>query len=131
MVVSDELNNGREVGGQMGGEGLMKKCQRKVNKWNRPWYGPHRAHNQLKWWLRESRGLYSVPQSVTVTLNPLPSHQSSKMDPHRSYGLPMGWEEAASRSRQPKTSSFWQWNLIVYWCVFVFATKNWTSCHGR
>ena len=32
MVVSGELNNGREAGGQMAREGFMKKCQRKVNK---------------------------------------------------------------------------------------------------
>ena len=32
MVVSVELNNGREAGGQMAGEGFMKKCQRKVSK---------------------------------------------------------------------------------------------------
>ena len=130
MVVSGELNNGREAGGRMAGKGFMKKCQRKVNKWNRPWYGPHRAHNQLKWWLRNSRGLYSAPRSFTVTLNPLLSHQCSMMNPDRSYGSPIGWEEAASRSRPPKTSSFWQWNLIVYWCVFVFVTKNWLPVKG-
>jgi len=32
MVVSGELNNGREAGGWMAGTGFMKKCQRKVNK---------------------------------------------------------------------------------------------------
>ena len=35
MVVSGELNNGREAGGQMAGKGhkgFMKKSQRKVNK---------------------------------------------------------------------------------------------------
>ena len=71
MVVSGELNNGREVGGWMAGKGFMKKCQ--VKRWNRPWCGPHRAHNQLKWWLKDSRGLYSAPQSFTVTPSPLPS----------------------------------------------------------
>ena len=49
----------------------------KVKRWNRPWYGPHRAHNQLKWWLRDSKGLYLVPWIFTVTHSPLPSHQSS------------------------------------------------------
>ena len=124
MVVSGELNNGREAGGQMAGKGFMKKCQTKVNKWNRPWYGPHRARNQLEWWIRDSRGLYSAPQSFTVTFNPL---LSSMMNPDRPYGLPIGWEEAASRSRPHKTSSFWQWNLIEYWCVF---DKKLTSCHA-
>jgi len=32
MVVSGELNNGREVGGWIAGKTFMKKCQRKVNK---------------------------------------------------------------------------------------------------
>ena len=32
MVVSGKLKNGREAGGLMAGKGLMKKCQRKVNK---------------------------------------------------------------------------------------------------
>jgi len=32
MVVSGELNNGREAGGWMVGKGFMKKYQRKVNK---------------------------------------------------------------------------------------------------
>jgi len=32
MVVSGELNNGKEAGGQMAGERFMKKCQRKANK---------------------------------------------------------------------------------------------------
>jgi len=98
----------------------MKKCQRKVNKWNRPWYGPHRAHNQLKWWLRDSRGLYSAPQSFTVTLSPLPSHQSSMMDPDHSYGSPMGWEKAASRLQT--TQNFFILavkfdSVLMYLCV--------------
>ena len=107
-------------GGPDGRHGAYEKCQRKVNKWNRPWYGPHRAHNQLKWWLRDSRGLYSALRSFTVTLNPLSSHQSY---PDCLYGLPMAWEGAASRSRPPKTSSFWQWNLIAYWCPCVCDKK--------
>jgi len=51
----------------MAGKGFMKICQRKVNKWNIPWYGPHRAHNQLKWWLRYSSTTkpYSDTQSFT------------------------------------------------------------------
>jgi len=67
MVVSGELNNGRVAGGRIAGKGFVKECQVKVKRWNRPWYGPHRAHNQLKWWLRDSRGLYSTPRSFTVT----------------------------------------------------------------
>ena len=123
MVVSGELNNGREAGGQMVGKGFMKKCQTKVKRWNRPWYEPHRAHNQLKWWLRDSRGLYSTPRSFTVTHSPLPSHQSSIKDPDHLYRSSMGWEKAASRSRPLKATSFWQQKLIVYWCAFVFVAK--------
>ena len=130
MVVSGELKNGRKAGGWMAGKGFMKNVRGRWTSWNRPWYGPHRAHNQLKWWVRDSRGLYSAPQSFIVTINPLPSHQCSMIDPDHSYGLPVGWEKAASRSRPPKTTSFRQWNLIMYWCFFMFVTKNWTSCHG-
>ena len=69
MVVSGELNNGREAGGRMG----LWKNVRKVNKWNRPWYGPHRAHNQLKWWLRDSRGLYyEALESHSILYGPKP-----------------------------------------------------------
>jgi len=32
MVVSGELNNGREVGGRMVGKGFMKKCQKKMKR---------------------------------------------------------------------------------------------------
>ena len=118
MAVLGELNNGREVEGRVAGKGFMKKCQTKVKRWNRPWYWPHRAHNQLKWWQRDSRSLYSTPQNFTVTHSLIPSHQSSIKDPDHSYESPMGCEKAASRSRLLKATSFWQWNLIVYWCAF-------------
>jgi len=85
MVVSGKLNNGRVAGGWIAGKGFMKKCQTKVKRWNRPWYGPHRAHNQLKWWLRDTRGLNSAPRSFTVTHSPLPLHQSFIKDPDYSY----------------------------------------------
>ena len=63
--------NGALGGGLVAGKRSMKKCQTKVNMWNRPWYGPHRAHNQLKWWLRDSTTeLYGHTQSFTFP--PLP-----------------------------------------------------------
>ena len=48
------------------------------------------------------------PQSFTVTLSPLPSYQSFMIDQDHLYGLPMGWEKTASRSKPHKTASFWQ-----------------------
>ena len=32
MIVSGKLNNGKEVGGRMAGNGFMKKCQAKVKR---------------------------------------------------------------------------------------------------
>jgi len=116
MVVSGELNNGREAGGWLAGKGFMKKCQRKVKRWNRPWYGPHRAHNQLKWWLRDSRSLYSAPRSFIVTFNPVPSHQSTPW-----------WTQTTRTDHQlagkKQTTHDFFINLIMYWCVFVFVQK--------
>jgi len=61
------------MGGRRGvkwpAKGFMKKCQRKMNRWNRPWYGPHRAHNQIaKRSLFSTTKLYSHTQSSTFPL---------------------------------------------------------------
>jgi len=74
--------------------------------------------------MRQQRSSFSTIMLYSDIQSSIPSHQSSIMNPDCSYGSPMGWEEVASRSRTPKTFSFWQWNLIVYWCVFVIVTKT-------
>ena len=57
---------------------------------------------------RQQKSLFNTTELYSHTQSPLPSHQSSIKDQNHSYGSPMGWEKAASKSRPLKATLFWQ-----------------------